>query len=59
MDGQTEAEEEASHRIPRLRLESIMQLFKHFPVTVTAKAKAKAKATAATGLKQIEFVAFS
>jgi len=57
MDGQTEAEEEASHRIPRLRLESIMQLFKHFPVTVTAKAKAKA--TAATGLKQIEFVAFS
>jgi len=36
-----------------------MQLFKHFPVTVTAKAKAKAKATAATGLKQIEFVAFS
>jgi len=57
MDGQTEAEEEASHRIPRLRLESIMQLFKHFPVTVTAKAKATA--TAATGLKQIEFVAFS
>jgi len=34
-----------------------MQLFKHFPVTVTAKAKATA--TAATGLKQIEFVAFS